>query len=62
MEVLKVGVLDIGSKPFTSQGEAGGGEFSSNCASSCRGGVYSKTVSQPLLPVSVWVFSCSYDM
>lgn len=31
MEVLKVGSLDIGSKPFTPQGEAGGCEFPPTC-------------------------------
>lgn len=31
MEVLKVGTLDVGSKPFTPQGEAGSCEFPPDC-------------------------------
>ena len=31
MGVLKVGVLDVGSKPFAPQGEAGSWEFPPGC-------------------------------
>ena len=56
MEVLKVVVPHVGSKLFNPQGEAGSFEFPSDCMSPCWGGVYDETVSQPLLPISVWVF------
>ena len=42
---LKVGVLDVGSKPFTSQGGVG----SSFLIVTARGGFSGKRVSHPLL-------------
>lgn len=35
VEVLKVGALDVWSKPFVAQGEAGGWSFSASCMSLC---------------------------
>lgn len=40
-------------KSFTAQGEAPGFDFSPDCGSPHRGGVYSRNVSQPFLPTSM---------
>lgn len=60
--VLTVGVLDVGPKPFASLGEAGGWERGLSSLHSARSEIYGKNVSQPLLPISMWVFSHSSDM
>ena len=60
VEVLKVKALDVGSKPFTPQGEAGSWEFPSNSMVLRQDGVYGETVSQPVLPISMWVFSFTH--
>ena len=57
VEILRVGVPDVVSKPFASQGEAG--NFHLIVCYHAAGGVYDKMVSQPLLPTSVWDFSHS---
>ena len=58
MEVLKIEVLDV-FKSFASQGEVGS---SLPITFAMLGGmVYCKSVSQPLLPILMWVFSCSLD-
>lgn len=56
VQVLNVGVPDVGFKPFTPQGEAPGFEFTPNCGLPCCQWVYGGIVSQPLLPASVWFF------
>ena len=50
-------MLGVGSKPFAPHGEAGSLEFLSNGMALCWGGVYCENVSQPLLLISMWVFS-----
>lgn len=43
---LKIGALDVGSKPFTLQGEAGSCEFLLDCTSLCQGwGLWQECVS-----------------
>lgn len=58
MGVLEVGVLNVGSKPFTPQGEAGSWEFLPNCVELCvgGGGVCGESLSQPFLSLSRWTF------
>lgn len=55
--VLKVEVLDVESKPFTSQRDSGSWRFPPNCVALCRAWGSWQSVSQPLLPVSLWLFS-----
>lgn len=55
--VLKVAVVHMGFKPFAPQVEAPGFEFPPDCGSLPQERVYSVTVSQPLLPALMWVFS-----
>lgn len=51
MQVLKVGVPDVGYKSFAPQGEAPGFEFPLYCELLCQGrGFYSKIVSRSPLP------------
>lgn len=40
VQVLKVGVPNVGFKPFTPQGDISGFQFSPNCGSLCWGGVH----------------------
>ena len=47
--VLKVGVLNVGSKPSTPQGEGGSLEFVPDCVMLSQGGAYG--VFQPFLPI-----------
>lgn len=55
VQVLKLGVSVGGFKPFSSWGEALGSEFSSDWDITVwEGGIYGKTVSQPLLSPSMW--------
>lgn len=62
MEVLKVGVLNVESKPFNVQGEAGILDFFLDCMMLYQCGLSDKNVSQPFLAISVWVFSHSSDV
>ena len=55
--VLKVGELDVGSKFFAPQGEAGSWGFPSDCMARAGGGVYGKSLSRPFLSISVGVVS-----
>lgn len=59
MEVLKVEVLDVGSKSLTSQGGSGSWEFLLIACCCARGEVYVESVFQPLLSIFMWVFSFS---
>ena len=54
--LLKVRVLDVGSKLFTLQGEAEAEDSLLIVWCCIRGGVYDKNVSQPFLSVLMWVF------
>lgn len=51
--VLKVGALDVGFRPFTSPGEAG--SSLPIVRDYAWGQVYDKIVSQPFLPILMWV-------
>ena len=55
-QVLLVGVLPVGLKPFTSQVKVLHPHLVAGCRS--RGGLYGKVASQPLLPTLVWSLSC----
>lgn len=55
VHVLKVVVPDVGFKPFTPQGETRGCEFLIKFRLPQWGWGLREIVSQPLLPVSVWV-------
>ena len=59
MQVLKVGVPDVGFQSFPPQGEAPGSEFPpvvGHCPS-CAGAMYGEIAPQPLLPALRWPFS-----
>ena len=56
MGVLKIGALDVGSKSFTPQGEAGSWECPQDRIRCTRGEVYGGSVSQPFLPNSMLVY------
>lgn len=61
MGVLKVVVLDVGSKPLD-LGEAWSWEVPPDCRLCARGGIYCEKVSRAMLSISVcvmWVFSHS---
>lgn len=62
MEVLKVEVLDIGSKPFTQGEETGSRDFFPIVCYYDSSGVDSKSVSQPFQPVLKWVFPHSSNV
>lgn len=62
VQVLKIGVPDMGFKAFTFQGEACICKFPLDCGSLHGGAVYGEIVSQPLLLASMWVFSCLPDI
>ena len=55
--VLKVGVLDVGFKPFAPQGKAGSGSSLLIIWHLAWVVVYRESVSQSFLPISMWVFS-----
>ena len=55
VEFLIIGMLDVGSNPFTPLGEAGSCEFPSNCTLLCQRWGYSKIVSQ-----SFYLFQCGF--
>lgn len=56
---LKIGALDVGPKSFAIQGEARSWGFFVDCTVLCWDGVYSKSMSQSSLLISMWVFSHS---
>ena len=60
--ILKAGALDVGSKPFTPQREAGSWGFLPIVWCSADSGFHDKSVPQPVLCVSMWVFSQSSDV
>ena len=59
VQILKVGVPNVGFKPLTPWGKALGFEFAPNCGLQYRGGVYGLTVSQPLPPA---LMVCGYTL
>ena len=63
VSILKVGVIDVGSKLFILKGEAGGyvSVFLTVCHCT-RVRFYGKNVSQAFLPISLWELSHSPDM
>lgn len=56
VEVLKVGEVDVGAKPFTPQGEVGNCEFLPILCCCTSGEVYGNNVSQPFLPILMFFF------
>lgn len=54
-DVLKVGELGIQSKLFAPQGDDGIGGFLLTVWCCVMGGLYGKTVSQPFLPILMWI-------
>lgn len=58
---LKTGALKVWCKPFTLYGEVGIWEFPSHLHGTVLG-VGSENVSQPFLPVLMWVFSQSLNV
>lgn len=48
--VLKVGTLEVGSKPFTPWGKAKNSGFPLNCTVLCQGQSFAVRVSQPFQP------------
>lgn len=57
MGALKVGTPDMWPKPFTPEGEVGAGSFLLIGWCCARSGVYGRSVTQPFLPIQMWVFS-----
>lgn len=57
VEAIEFGVLDVWSKPFPPQGEAGSWRFPPNVGAVAQGGVCGEGASQLFLPVAGWVFS-----
>lgn len=55
--VLKVEVLDVGSKPLALHREAGSWEFLLDCRMLYQGGVYDKSMPESFFYVLMWVFS-----
>lgn len=55
MGVLKLGMLDVVSVPFSSQREAWNWEFHLIIWHCVKDVVYGKNVTVPFLPASVWV-------
>lgn len=57
VQILKVGVPDLGYKTFAPRGEAPGFEFLTSVSDNAGDGVYGKIVSQPFLPALMWFSS-----
>lgn len=62
VQVLKVGVPDVGFKPLLLRGKLGVVSSPWTVGGHARGGTYDKAVSQSPLPISMWVFSHSPDV
>lgn len=61
MEILKVGVLDVGFKPFVPQGEAETSKLLLKCISLCQGwGLWWECVSDFPTCFDVSIFSLTY--
>lgn len=57
VEVLRIGLVDAGSKPFTPQGKTGNWAYSLDSMALWWGVVYGERMSQPFLPNLMWRFS-----
>lgn len=64
MKVLKVKVLDVGSKPFTPKDKLGVREFPFNCMALSQGwSLCQECVTEPVLPILIWdFFSHPFDV
>lgn len=55
-EVLKVGMPNVGFKPFVHQGEPRCCKFHPNFGCEAKDDIDGETLSQPLLSILMWVF------